>query len=56
MSTLSRRMTILTLTMAVFAFLFAQLVVSTGPGLRHGQAAAISNCGLPGSPLCKAVF
>ncbi|WP_159952928.1 hypothetical protein [Rhizobium sp. 18065] len=56
MSTLSRRMTILTLTMAVFAFLFAQLVVSTVPGQRHGQAAAISSCGIPGSALCKAVF
>jgi len=56
MNTLSRRMTILTLTMAVFAFLFAQLVVSTGSGLRHGQASLVANCGGPGNPLCKAMF
>ena len=35
MAKLTRRFTIISLTMALFAFMFAQLVVNNQPGIRH---------------------
>lgn len=56
MAKLSRRITIMTLVMAIFAILLAQLVVSTGQNPRRMQVGIATGCVNPASPLCVAAL
>ncbi|MGX5665689.1 hypothetical protein G6N76_06335 [Rhizobium daejeonense] len=56
MAKLSRRITIMTLVMAIFAILLAQLVISTSENPRRMQVGVASGCINPASPLCMATL
>lgn len=56
MAKLSRRITIITLVMAIFAILLAELVVSAGGNPRRMQVGIATTCINPASPLCVAAL
>ncbi|MFN3502094.1 hypothetical protein ACQKP1_06745 [Allorhizobium sp. NPDC080224] len=53
MGTLARRFTIISVTMALFAFMFAQLVVNNQPGLRHTSSGLVASCAPTGLNSCR---
>ncbi|MFN3509288.1 MAG: hypothetical protein ACK4ZU_17590 [Allorhizobium sp.] len=56
MAKLARRFTIISVTMAVFAFMFAQLVVHNQPSLRHSPSGLIASCAPTGLNSCRPTF
>lgn len=56
MGTLARRFTIISLTMALFAFMFAQLVVNNQPGVRHLSSGMVASCAPTGLNSCRPTF
>jgi hypothetical protein len=56
MGTLARRFTIISLTMAVFAVMFAQLVVNNQPGVRHLTSGMVASCTPTGLNSCRPNF
>jgi hypothetical protein len=56
MAKLTRRFTIISLSMALFAFMFAQLVVSNQPSLRHMSSGLIASCAPTGLNSCRPTF
>lgn len=56
MGTLARRFTIISLTMAIFAVMFAQLVVNNQPGARHLSTGMVASCAPTGLNSCRPTF
>lgn len=56
MGTLARRFTIISLTMAVFAVMFAQLVVNNQPGVRQLTSGMVASCTPTGLNSCRPTF
>lgn len=56
MTRLARRFTIISLTMALFAFTFAQLVLSSQPSARHLSSGLIASCAPTGLNSCRPTF
>jgi hypothetical protein len=56
MAKLARRFTIISLTMALFALMFAQLVVNTQPTVRHISGGLVASCAPTGLNSCRPSF
>jgi hypothetical protein len=57
MAKLTRRFTIISLTMALFAFMFGQLVVHNQPGVRHmSSSGLVASCAPTGLNSCRPTF
>jgi hypothetical protein len=56
MAKLARRLTIISLSMALFAFMFAQLVVNTQPSVRHLSSGLVASCAPTGLNSCRPTF
>ena len=56
MATVARRLTIMTLTMAVFAMIFSHLVVHSQPSARHASTGLIASCAPVGLNSCRPNF
>lgn len=56
MNRLARRFTIISLTMAMFAFAFGQLVVSSQPSVRHISSGLVASCAPTGLNSCRPTF
>ncbi len=56
MATVIRRMTIMTLTMAVFAMAFSHLVVNNQPVVRHASNGLVASCAPVGLNACRPTF
>lgn len=56
MAKLARRLTIISLSMALFAFMFAQLVVNTQPTVRHLSSGLVASCAPTGLNSCRPTF
>jgi hypothetical protein len=56
MAKLARRFTIISLSMALFAFMFAQLVVSNQPTIRHMSSGLVASCAPTGLNSCRPTF
>lgn len=56
MTKLARRFTIISLTMALFAFMFAQLVVHNQPAVRHLSSGLVASCAPTGLNSCRPTF
>ena len=56
MSRLARRFTIISLTMAMFAFTFGQLVVNSQPSVRHMSSGLVASCAPTGLNSCRPTF
>ncbi|MBC2774470.1 hypothetical protein H6M51_16510 [Rhizobium sp. AQ_MP] len=56
MNRLARRFTIISLTMAMFAFAFGQLVVSSQPSVRHMSSGLVASCAPTGLNSCRPTF
>ncbi len=56
MAKIARRFTIISLTMAVFAVMFAQLVVNNQPTVRHLSSGLVASCAPTGLNSCRPTF
>ncbi|RKE85438.1 MULTISPECIES: hypothetical protein [Rhizobium] len=56
MATVARRLTIMTLTMAVFAMVFSHLVVNNQPSTRHASSGLVASCAPVGLNACRPTF
>ncbi|MDQ0423091.1 hypothetical protein GVN24_32855 [Rhizobium sp. CRIBSB] len=56
MAKLARRFTIISLTMALFAMMFAQLVVNNQPSIRHQSSGLVASCAPTGLNSCRPTF
>ncbi|WP_168800925.1 hypothetical protein [Peteryoungia ipomoeae] len=56
MTDLARRMTLITLTMAVFALAFSQLVINTAPTKRNLPGSLVASCEPTGLNTCRLTF
>ncbi|WP_156378547.1 MULTISPECIES: hypothetical protein [unclassified Rhizobium] len=56
MARVARRMTIMTLTMAVFAMIFSHIVVNTHPATRHASTGLVASCAPVGLNSCRPNF
>lgn len=56
MAKIARRFTIISLTMAVFAVMFAQLVVNSQPTVRHLSSGLVASCAPTGLNSCRPTF
>ncbi len=56
MATVVRRLTIMSLTMAVFAMVFSHLVVNNQPVARHASSGLVASCAPTGLNTCRPTF
>lgn len=56
MADLAKRMTILTLTMAVFAVAFSHLVIHNAPTRREVSTGLVASCAPTGPNTCRPTF
>jgi hypothetical protein len=56
MATVARRLTIMTLSMAVFAMIFSHLVVHNQPATRHASNGLVASCAPVGLNACRPTF
>lgn len=56
MADLAKRLTLITLTMAIFAFGFSQLVVHNAPAKRTLSGGLVANCAPTGLNTCRVTF
>lgn len=56
MADLAKRMTLITLTMAIFAFAFSQLVVHNAPSKRALSGGLVASCAPTGLNTCRVSF
>jgi FtsH-binding integral membrane protein len=56
MARVARRLTMMTLTMAIFAMIFSHLVTNNQPAVRHVSSGLVASCAPTGLNTCRPTF